>query len=252
MAIDTLGANALASDSVTTAKIVNDAVTAAKIPAGAVVADIADGGITTAKLADDAVTSAKLGASSVDATALASNAVTTAKIATNAVRDEMPTGAVLQTVYAKRGHNSGSGALSFNTGHASTFADATDMNLQITPSSTSSKVLLCLAFRMASNASSDNILRIERSVGGSSTYLYPTESNGGLGNIYYATGNSTGEYSHIIFNDCSFDYLDTPSTTSQITYKAQFANGAGTLRIGSRGDGSNDRDCSIFAMEIAG
>ena len=60
MAIDTLGANALASDSVTTAKIVNDAVTAAKIPAGAVVADIADGGITTAKLADDAITGAKL------------------------------------------------------------------------------------------------------------------------------------------------------------------------------------------------
>ena len=60
MAIDTLGANALASDSVTTAKIVNDAVTAAKIPAGAVVADIADGGITTAKLADDAITGDKL------------------------------------------------------------------------------------------------------------------------------------------------------------------------------------------------
>ena len=61
MAIDTLGANALASDSVTTAKIVNDAVTSAKIPAGAVVAaDVADGSISTAKLADDAVTSAKL------------------------------------------------------------------------------------------------------------------------------------------------------------------------------------------------
>ena len=252
MAIDTIGTNAIA----------DDAITAAKIPAGAVVADIADGGITTAKLADDAVTSAKLAGSAVDAAALAggvvdstkiaNNAVTTAKIATNVVRDEMPTGAVLQTVYAKRGHNSGSGALSFATGHASTFADATDMNLQITPSSTSSKVLLCVAFRFASNASSDNILRIERSVGGSSTYLFPTESNGGLGNIFYATGNSTAEYSHLIFNDCSFDYLDTPSTTSQITYKAQFANGAGTLRIGSRGDGSNDRDCSIFAMEIAG
>ena len=60
MAIDTLGANALASDSVTTAKIADDAVTAAKIPAGAVVADIADGSITTAKIADDAVTGAKI------------------------------------------------------------------------------------------------------------------------------------------------------------------------------------------------
>ena len=243
MAIDTLGANALASnsvtsakiaaDAITTAKIANDAVTGAKIPADAVVAaDIADGSITTAKLAADAVT--------------------TAKLATNAVRDEMPTGAVLQTVYAKRGHNSGSGHLDFATGSASTFADATDMNLQITPSSTSSTILLCIAFRYGSNASSDNILRIERSVGGSSTYLYPTETSGGLGNIYYAEGNSTTYASQIAYNDASFDYLDSPSTTSQITYKCQFANGAGILRIGSRGDGSNDRDCSIYAMEIAG
>ena len=115
MAIDTIGTNAIA----------NNAVTAAKIPAGAVDADITtlpDGSVTTAKLAADAVTAAK--------------------IATNAVRDEMPTGAVLQTVYAKRGHNSGNGHLDFATGSASTFADATDMNLQITPSSTSSLSLI--------------------------------------------------------------------------------------------------------------
>ena len=56
MAIDTLGANALASNSVTTAKIAADAVTSAKIPAGAVVAsDVADGSVTTAKLADNAI-----------------------------------------------------------------------------------------------------------------------------------------------------------------------------------------------------
>ena len=60
MTIDTLGADALASNSVTTAKIANDAVTGAKIPTDAVVAaDIADSSITTAKLADNAVTSAK-------------------------------------------------------------------------------------------------------------------------------------------------------------------------------------------------
>lgn len=50
MAIDTLGANALATDSVTAAKIADDAVVAA---------DIADGSVTTVKLADNAVTSAK-------------------------------------------------------------------------------------------------------------------------------------------------------------------------------------------------
>ena len=51
MAIDTLGANALASNSVTSTKIADGAVVAA---------DVADGFITTAKLADDAITGAKL------------------------------------------------------------------------------------------------------------------------------------------------------------------------------------------------
>ena len=51
MAIDTLGANSLATGSVTSAKIADGAVVAA---------DVADGSVTTAKLADDAVTSAKL------------------------------------------------------------------------------------------------------------------------------------------------------------------------------------------------
>ena len=71
MAIDTLGANALASNSVTTAKIAADAVTSAKIPAGAVVAsDVADGSITTAKIAADAVTSAKIASNAVGSDAV--------------------------------------------------------------------------------------------------------------------------------------------------------------------------------------
>ena len=85
MAIDTLGANALASDSVTTAKIVDDAVTSAKIPAGAVVVgDIADGSISTAKLADDAVTSAKVADDAITGAMLANDIAisTTGNIAT--------------------------------------------------------------------------------------------------------------------------------------------------------------------------
>ena len=82
MAIDTLGANALASNSVTTAKIANDAVTGAKIPADAVVAaDIADGSITTAKLAADAVTDAKLADNAVVTANITAANITTAKLA---------------------------------------------------------------------------------------------------------------------------------------------------------------------------
>ena len=66
MAIDTLGANALASDSVTTAKIAADAV-------------------TSAKLAGSAVDAAALAGGVVDSTKIANNAVTSAKIVSNAV-----------------------------------------------------------------------------------------------------------------------------------------------------------------------
>lgn len=64
MAIDTLGADALASQSVQTVKIVNSAISAAKL---------ANDAVTTTKVADDAVTSAKIAADSV----------TTAKISDN-------------------------------------------------------------------------------------------------------------------------------------------------------------------------
>ena len=54
MAIDTLGANALASSSVTSAKIATDAVINAKIGTGAVGTDeIADGTVTNTELAND-------------------------------------------------------------------------------------------------------------------------------------------------------------------------------------------------------
>ena len=73
MAIDTLGANALASNSVTSAKIAADAVVAA---------DITDGSVTTDKLAADAVTAAKL----------ADNAVVTANVVDGAVTATKTTG----------------------------------------------------------------------------------------------------------------------------------------------------------------
>ena len=161
-----------------------------------------------------------------------------------------PSGHIVQVVHSKRA--AASGGLTFTTGSPSTFANALGMSLNITPASTSSTMLIRLAFRYASTASSDNIVRIVRTVGGSATNLYPVDSSGGLGNIYYANGSSNTYYAHIAYEEVSFDYLDSPSTAAQITYQVQFANGAGTLSIGSRGDGGNIRDNTITVMEIAG
>jgi len=70
MAIDTLGANALGTGSVTSAKIADGAVVAA---------DVADGSVTTAKLAADAVTAAKLADDSVVTANIVDGNVTSVK-----------------------------------------------------------------------------------------------------------------------------------------------------------------------------
>ena len=212
MAIDTLGANALSSnsvtsakiaaDAITTAKIANDAVTGAKIPADAVVAaDIADGSITTAKLAADAVTTAKL----------AADAVTTTKIATNAIRDEMPTGSVLQTLQGSKTDTSSISSTSFtNIG----------LSVTITPKATSSKILVkVILFGYAGHYVGKS--RVLREFTGNSTELgraasaslRPAEAL-----PFSSPPDTDGSMMEV-----STEILDSPSTTNAITYSIQTA-----------------------------
>ena len=202
MAIDTLGANALSSnsvtsakiaaDAITTAKIANDAVTGAKIPADAVVAaDIADGSITTAKLAADAVT--------------------TTKIATNAIRDEMPTGSVLQTLQGSKTDTSSISSTSFtNIG----------LSVTITPKATSSKILVkVILFGYAGHYVGKS--RVLREFTGNSTELgraasaslRPAEAL-----PFSSPPDTDGSMMEV-----STEILDSPSTTNAITYSIQTA-----------------------------
>ena len=87
MAIDTLGANALASNSVTSAKIADDAVVAA---------DITDGSITTAKVANDAITQALIAAGAVGNTEVASGISASKLTAGNLPVGQMPASSILQ------------------------------------------------------------------------------------------------------------------------------------------------------------
>lgn len=155
---------------------------------------------------------------------------------------QLPSGTALQTKFARREQDQ-----NFTQGNQYSYANATGLAVNITPSSTSSQFLITLCFRFASNSSSDNNVRILRTVNGVSTALRVHVDDGGLGNIYYANSSNS-----LPWSDAAFQYLDSPSTTSQITYQVQFANGQGTLRIGCRGDGGNKRDSTITVMEIAG
>ena len=127
-----------------------------------------------------------------------------------ALPSAVATGKVLQVVNA----NTTSGA----SATSSTFVDS-NITATITPSSTSSKVLINI--QMAStlygngNVNAVGEYKIVRTIGGSSTDLYQS--------------NNMPKYEDFDENQDSYNenlpilYLDSPSTTSAITYKIQLS-----------------------------
>ena len=173
-----------------------------------------DGTVVTAKIQNAAVTTAKL-ASSLD---LSGKTVT------------MPTGAVIQVVQTTFGQQS--------TTTTSTSFAATGHSVSITPSSTSSKILLYVIggghyLPSGNTMATQTIFRNSTNIG---------DSNTGLQNAY--TVGTTG----FTITAHSMMVLDSPSTTSAITYQTYMKTAGGTYQY----QGSDRGDINFIAMEIAG
>lgn len=141
----------------------------------------------------------------VDADMLASSSVTAAKLASGVG------GKILQVLNQES-----------TTGFAttsSTFVDVFDFELAITPSATSSKVLIIASSNMecdgSANSSHATIRRDSTNLG---------HSTGGLTQMheYYYPGAQDQEM------PCTMVYLDSPNTTSATTYKVQIRLNGGT------------------------
>jgi hypothetical protein len=140
------------------------------------------------------------------------------------IRDAgLPSGTVLQVVYAK------STSTTF-TSTSSSYADV--VTATITPSSSSSKVLVS-----ASGGQFDT----SGSAGGA--FALRDNSDTVLDDGYYV--RDAGEFSG---GQVSINYLDSPSTTSAITYKLSFQrnSGSGTAYI------TSNNHVHLTLMEIAG
>ena len=141
----------------------------------------------------------------------------------------------------------------FNT-TSSSFTDLTGMSLSITPTSTSSKILLktCVTW-----GGSQNVYGFGKFVRGS-TDIFMGDSGGG--NRTSATfpmehlNHGSGTFNCFV---ASSEFLDSPSTTSATTYKIQVRthDGSHTLYI-NRPENNNDETytgrftSSITAMEV--
>jgi hypothetical protein len=141
---------------------------------------------------------------------------------------QMPAGSVLQVVQAT----------SATETNAGTSATACAPTVTITPSASSSKILVSFsAGGMIEGGANSLRLQIKR---GSTVVRYSPR---------YAFNSSGGYYSASIF----YEFLDSPSTTSAITYtlEAYKQTNAGNWIINSTGaDGTNS--ATAIAMEIKG
>ena len=117
----------------------------------------------------------------------------------------------------------------------STSLSDTGLTATITPSSTSSKILIVMCQSIASQGTGGARVAIFRDA----TLLY--NLNEKIGFTFDSGWNYIGT--------TSFTYLDSPATTSAVTYKTQFKASTSGQTVVAQVD--ND-DSSITVMEIAG
>lgn len=143
-------------------------------------------------------------------------------------------GCILQVV-----QSSGGGTASISGG--STWQSChTDTQVSITPKYASSKIFVTYnIWGFISGSGKHLAWDLARSIGGSETRFGSSYSYG-MGSIY-----TIGAEDQLM---CHVEYLDSPSTTSTITYIPKFQNtNSGTVNIGNSG-----RLSTITAMEIGG
>ena len=119
--------------------------------------------------------------------------------------------------------------------------------VQITPTSTSSKIIVMPSLSIGNSADGRSIVRLVRTIGATSTNLLVNTSgsniNGTFGGLYDSDGN--------VLRTVNFCFLDTPNTTSQCTYTTQIGcNTSSTLYINRSATNNVHGSSAMVCMEV--
>jgi hypothetical protein len=137
-----------------------------------------------------------------------------------------------------------------STRSTTTFDDIAGLSVSITPSSTSSKILVIAQVVAAASSSSSVFLKLVRGA----TDIYVGDAAGSRARVSIAEFASADNR----IGSQTISFLDSPNTTSSTTYKIQFASSAAAAIYVNRTvidtDASNftRSASSITAMEVAG
>ncbi len=200
-------------------------------PASVNTTNLVDSAVTTAKIADGAITTAKIAAGAVVADDIANGAVTRAKMGY--------AGAVLQVVSATKTDT-------FSTGsQAPTWVDITGISVNITPTSSSNRVLIQGYVSIGTTAAMLHYFRLMRNT----TPICVGDAAGSRNQTTFSWyyGNAD-QISHI--GAVPFSFLDSPATTSSVTYKLQMCvQNSGSLGYINRN--GQDSDSTQFGARTA-
>ena len=154
-------------------------------------------------------------------------------------------GAVLQVIQTVKTDT-------FSTASTS-FVDVTGLSVSITPTSTTSKILVLMDVKLGSAVNVTGYLKIVRD----STSIYIGDTDGSAQRATY--GNSDDPSNQWPYQAVG-NFLDSPATTSSVTYKVQLLSepveNTGTVYINRSGEGGTSASgvrtaSSITVMEIA-
>jgi len=140
----------------------------------------------------------------------------------------------------------------FSTSSTS-YVDITGLSVSITPSSSSNKILVMMNVNLGHDDNVSAFVQLVRD----STAIAIGEAHGSR---RQATGSNSDDPSDDIISCVSATHLDSPSTTSAITYKVQIGGEAsgntGDVHVNRGGEYSNNNQnakvvSSITVMEVA-
>jgi len=264
---DAVTAAKLADNAVVRANISDDAVNADKITAGGVdTTALGSDSVTTVKILNANVTTDKLADNAVTSQKIANNAITTAKINNDSVTADKLFNLANNTVFGRIASGTGSGTTltpaqirtminvadgatagggkilqvkqgALNGTFSTTSTSFVNIGLSeaITPSATTSKILVIAMLNMGSDNNGNRIIiRLVRT-GDDNILVGNASGSRTRGSAQYA---ATDDGDQANFN---LTHLDSPNTTSSTTYQVQckVQSSSGTAKFGASGGDGN-------------
>lgn len=132
---------------------------------------------------------------------------------------------------------------------STSYGVVTGLTANITPSLTTSKVLIMVTAPYSSTSTSANVTLFK-----DGSNLIDDSKDSGLGNrtgCFHQNGNPEGGANEQM-NPSTYTFLDSPSTTSQITYDVRAKVGSGEIRVNNNNNPDNitARPCSVSTITL--